>query len=73
MFCTIFLSLFIFFSFISIIIIMFCDLFQLKLFTCMKENLLVVKGEIIANVTAKHAYGYLLDEKKRVDWDDMVM
>ena len=39
----------------------------------MKENSLVVKGEIIVAVPAEYAYNYLLVEKNRIEWDSMVM
>ena len=39
----------------------------------MKENSLVVKGEMNVAVPAEFAYNYLEDEKNRTDWDTMMM
>eukprot|EP00795_Rhopilema_esculentum_P000349 gene349-10012_t len=37
------------------------------------EQCLVVKGEIEVAVPASHAYSYLRDEKKRREWDGMLI
>ena len=39
----------------------------------MKENSLVVKGEMKVAVPAEFAYSYLEDERNRTDWDTMMM
>ena len=33
----------------------------------------MVKGEVEVSVPAQHAFEYLLNEKKRIEWDGMVM
>eukprot|EP00794_Sanderia_malayensis_P007090 gene7090-7891_t len=49
------------------------DLVNFKLYQCMKDDDLIIKGEFEVEVPASHAYKYLSDEKKRLEWDEMIV